>query len=85
MIRLRLIYNNKYSLHLAADTDGWCNENSFYGGRFSWDSSTPTYDGFRHLWIDHYATYALNSNKFYSPSFEGGKNAGTGQTLHAIY
>ena len=82
---LGLIYNNKYSLYLDADTNGWCNENSFYGGRFSWVSTTPSYDGFRHLWIEDYSTHPINGNKFYSPSFEGGKTAAGGETLHAIY
>jgi len=82
---LGLLYDNKYSLYLTANTNGWCNENSFYGGRFSWDSTTPSYDGFRHIWLDHYATHPINSNKFYSPSLEGGKNAAGGETLHGIY
>ena len=78
-----VLIENKYSLHLDADANGWTNENSFYGGRFTWSSGQDT-AGWRHIWIDHYATFNLDNNRFYNPSLES--NASTGlDTAVGIY
>ncbi len=75
-IHLGALISNKITLHLTAANSGWCNENNFYGGRFTWDSSLSPYTGFKHIIIDYYSTHILNNNRFYSPSLEGGANYG---------
>lgn len=69
-LHLGKLVDNKYTLKLTAKTNGWCNENNFYGGQFKWSSNYAPYTGWKHIWIDHYATHSLNSNRFYSPSLE---------------
>lgn len=78
-IHLGRICNNKTNLKLTKETDGWCNENSYYGGRFSWNSRLPNYNGFKNIWISKH----LDNNKFYGPNLEG--VISEGQTAHGIY
>lgn len=63
-IFLKQLYSNKYGVYLDFQNDGWCNENKFYGGRFSTESnfnSGQTRIG---------ARITGDDNIFYSPSFE---------------
>ncbi len=65
------IYNNKYGVVLTEESTGWCNENSFYGGRFSVDSTVNTAVSRYGVLItsDTSAVYQ-DGNTFYKPSFE---------------
>ncbi len=79
-VHIKQIVDNKVALDLTNDTAGWCNENSFHGGRFTCSSGTYlTLDrvGVR---VTSRATskYYNNANVFYKPSFElkGGAIAG---------
>jgi len=82
-VHLGNLLDNKYSLHLDSDSNGWCNENNFYGGSFQWSSSTDT-AGFRHIWLDYYATNQLNNTRFYGASLESTASAGL-DTAVGIY
>lgn len=82
-IHLGKISNNKYSVYLTADSNGWANENNYYGGKLTWTSGRDT-AGFRHIWIDYYATYEINNNRFYSPSLESNESTGL-DTAIGIY
>jgi len=79
-IHLGLVHDNKYSLYLNAANNGWTNENSFYGGRFTWESGQDT-AGYIHIWIDYYATHELNSNVFNHPSLEAAASTGADTAL----
>lgn len=66
--------NNKRNGHLTpADTTGYVNENTFYGGRWSHKTAEGTnVSGVRQLLIDHPASgNRCNNNRFIGPSLEG--------------
>jgi hypothetical protein len=66
--------NNKRNLRLSnLSTNGWCNENNFYGGRFSQNSPEGTnIPGCRHILVEQFpAGFHLNNNNWWSPSVEG--------------
>lgn len=64
--------NNRHNVFLTASGDGYCNENSLYGGSFGFTSDwnggthTNTFD----IYEDYYSTHPLNNNKFFGPSLE---------------
>jgi len=66
------VLNGKTNLWLTADTGGWSNEMSFYGGWFTWNSGMASYTGLTHVLVDYYSTHPLDSLRFVNPSFEGG-------------
>ena len=60
---------NKISLHVhMAATDGWTNENKFYGGSFSPGSAAPA--GSIGIKIESTSSSASDHNVFFSPSLE---------------
>lgn len=61
---LKRINANRYGVYLDFGNNGWCNENKFYGGRFSTES------GFAEGQTRIGARITGNDNIFYSPSFE---------------
>ncbi len=67
------ILNNQVSLLLTAKNGGWCNQNNFHGGRFTWWSDSEPYLHYKHIVIDNCPTHHINNNSFYSLSLEGGK------------
>lgn len=69
---LDYMIENKIGVDFSPARAGYCNENTFYGGRFSYYSNAPrpSYEGTRFVNIPHYATHRINNNRFYSPSFE---------------
>ncbi|MBP8005497.1 MAG: phage tail protein [Acinetobacter sp.] len=63
--------NNKINLMVSADQNSWTNENKYFGGRFSHNSSEGNnVPGVRHIFIKA-SSYVPNQNIFYSPSIEG--------------
>lgn len=62
---------NKHNLALAGDATGWCNQNTFYGGRYS-HSSAEGYGlaGTRHIILKHLPLSQVNNNTFINPSLE---------------
>jgi hypothetical protein len=69
-IHLGQVQNNRIGLNLRADGPGWCNENTFSGGRFA-----PKSTGAHSLIYIEYGTgtyKAPNNNRFKFPSLEGG-------------
>lgn len=69
------IFRNRIGLKLYACNNGWCNENSFYDGRYGGTSSLhPTKDRIGVLITS--TGYINNNNVFYKPSFEMGKKDG---------
>lgn len=88
-IHLGRLVDGKFQLYLTADTNGWANENTFYGGRFAYTSSITDYTGCVALTVDNYAAFPLNNNRFYTPSFESlsttVKAANISGSYHGIY
>jgi hypothetical protein len=68
------VHDNKVNLRLKVSGTGFCNENIFFGGGFSYSSTYPNYAGTINILIDHFAATALNNNRFYSPSLECADN-----------
>jgi hypothetical protein len=73
-VHLGQLYNNRYAIELSNATNGYTNENNWYGGRFTnfsgVNSSTTRY-GVRITSSD--AVYKQNNNNhFWKPSFEMG-------------
>jgi hypothetical protein len=71
-VMLGTILDNKICIDLTNDTGGWCNENDFYGGRFT-VSSTTNMSLMRYgVRVTSRATskYYNNANVFHKPSFE---------------
>ena len=70
--RLGFLYDNKISLDCTNELNGWCNENSYYGGRFS--NLTTTNTGLSRYGVRITSKDGLytnnNNNVFYKPSFE---------------
>lgn len=63
--------NGKVNLLLDCDSTGWTNENNFYGGRFSHNSSEgENVVGCRHIKIN-ITPSVINNNVFHKPSIEG--------------
>lgn len=71
------IADNRIGVRLTQNTNGWCNENIFYGGSFLSSSTT-------HTSIDRFGVYITsedgtylnnNANLFLKPSFEIGGDA----------
>jgi hypothetical protein len=62
---------NKHNLSLSGDATGWCNQNTFYGGRFS-HSSAEGYglSGTRHIILKHLPLSQVNNNTWVNPSLE---------------
>jgi hypothetical protein len=62
--------NNKRNLYFTADSTGWANQNTFYGGRLSHNSAEGTVvSGTRHVLIDT-TTSKVNNNNFFGTSIE---------------
>lgn len=62
----------KKSIFLTSNTGGWCNENVFIGGEYSFVSSNGVLDDSCVLiTIDRNPTSDLNNNHFIAPSLEG--------------
>lgn len=78
-IFLQYLFNSKLNLRLKASTnDAWVNENNFYGGRLSHDSSEGTsVSGVFHIVLIEASDGDIsvgglpNNNVFYKPSIEG--------------
>lgn len=72
-VKLGILAGNKVGLDLSGETSGWCNENNFYGGRFS-TSSIVANNGKNRYGIritDTDGTYTNhNNNNFHKPCFE---------------
>ena len=65
---------NKISLHVhMAATDGWTNENKFYGGSFSPGSAAPA--GSIGIKLESTSSSAADHNVFFSPSLESWETA----------
>lgn len=63
--------NGKVNLLFDADATGWCNENNFYGGRYSQLSAEGTnVAGVRHIKMNC-TPNGINNNVFYKPCIEG--------------
>lgn len=58
--------NGKKNLQLVGTGTGWVNENTFFGGRFYWNSSIVDYAR-HHIYIP---LRTMNNNSFYSPCLE---------------
>jgi hypothetical protein len=69
-VHLGRLRNAKKTLHLSADTNGYCNENTFYGGSFQFGSNLASFTDTVHLTVDHYSTHLLDNNHFIRPAFE---------------
>ena len=64
------LFNNKRNHWLGADTDGWCNQNTYLGGRMSHDSSEGTVvSGVVHVLVAT-SSSAVNGNNWYGTSLE---------------
>lgn len=61
---LKQLNSNKYGIYLDFKEGGWCNENKFYGGRFS--TTTNFNEGHTRVGV----RITGDDNIFYSPSFE---------------
>lgn len=72
-VRLGILSNNKVNLDLSGANQGWCNENNFYGGRFT-STSTVSNNGKSRYGIritSSDGTYTNNNNNnFHKPCFE---------------
>lgn len=84
-IRLGQLANNKIDLKLTNLSNGWINENSFFGGRFHRVSSiNPGQDKYNVLITSDDGIYTNNNNNnFYKPSFENGYT-GTGDIVPIV-
>lgn len=69
---LRQLDNNKINILLEPlNTDGWVNENNFFGGKFNHNSAEGTeVSGVRHIMLSS-QNHSINNNVFYKPSIEG--------------
>jgi hypothetical protein len=64
------LFNNKRNMHFTADTGGWANQNSVFGGRMSHNSEEgTTVAGTRHVLMDLTAS-KVNNNVFVGTSLE---------------
>jgi hypothetical protein len=67
------VIDNNYGIHLNPTSNGWVNENNFYGGRFACGSGSKQYLVYA---PDSGSTYGRpNNNKFFGPSFENGASS----------
>jgi hypothetical protein len=73
-IHLGHLDNNKVNLRIGADdtTSGYCNQNTFYGGRYGHNSNEgPNASGTKHILIDNLSVNAdPNNNIWINPSIE---------------
>lgn len=83
-LRLGYIVNNKYGLDLSNEASGWCNQNTYYGGRFAVETGIAaglSRYGIRITSSD--GSYVSNNgNLFLGPSFElNNTTAGAGDAI----
>lgn len=85
-VHLGEIRDNKIGVDLTNDTAGWCNENDFYGGRFTCSSGTHTsLDRIGVRSTSRAATkYYNNANVFHKPAFELKGSAIVGNSRGAL-
>lgn len=80
---LGMLYNGKVQLDLSNATSGACNENNFYGGRFTMasnpNSSLAAY-GIRITSSDG-AYVSNNNNNFFKPTFELGASLASSERI----
>lgn len=70
-IHLGRLVDGKTQVRLTCDNGGWCNENTFYGGRLSYTSTLPDTAGCIGIVCDHDPVNTVNNNKFFATSIEG--------------
>jgi len=79
---LNNIANNKFGLdlnnNLVGVTQGWCNENNFYGGRFSVAGAAFSGKDRTGVRLTSKQSYNNNNNIFYKPAFELGQSSAGG-------
>jgi hypothetical protein len=83
-IYLGLIYNGKVGVRINQTDPGWCNENSYYGGRFTIQSGLSSYADTVHVEIDS-GNGSVNNHRFYNPSFESGSTDTESMSIHGRY
>lgn len=69
-IHLGRLVDGKTSLRLTSDAGGWCNENTFYGGRIDFNSSLPDTTGCIGIVCEHNPINTVNNNRFFATSIE---------------
>lgn len=73
-ITLGYIYESKYPLTLTNSTsgidEGWCNDNTFYGGRLGCDSKASYCEDVTCVTITSDCGYYNNNNRFFGTSME---------------
>lgn len=82
-ITLGAIRDNQTNLRLAATTgagNGYCNENTFFGGTFNHSSGYPAVATV-HILVDNY-TSVLNNNRFICPSLEDNSTLAVAATIN---
>lgn len=65
---LGVMWNLKIGVHTFAQNSGWCNENTFYGGRFS--AASNVVGGTLQVGSYHIKNEHGNNNTYFRPSFE---------------
>jgi hypothetical protein len=84
-VKLFSLNGNKIAVDLTSKNAGWCNENNFYGGRFS--VSTGQNNGLSRYGVRITSAdgYIQNNNHFIKPSFElQQSNASPGEALPVL-
>lgn len=69
-IHLGRLVDGKNALRLTCDDGGWCNENTFYGGRIDFNSSLPDTTGCIGILCEHNPVNTVNNNRFFATSIE---------------
>lgn len=66
-----ILNNGKINMHLSPQADGWVNQNTFIGGRYShFNAEGTNVAGVRHILVDE-APHPCNNNLWINPSLEG--------------
>ena len=75
------VWQSWVGMKLYHDTEGYTNENNFFGGRFQ----SPAGEGHAHIVLDGDTSLqeinSVNNNRFWGVSLEGGGGTGTSGTL----
>ena len=69
---LGAITNGQKLVYLTTADSGWCNENTFYGGKLWWKAGTVSWTSVMGITIIE-ATPILNQNRFIGTALESGK------------
>jgi hypothetical protein len=79
------LIDGQVQIALLADTNGWCNENTCYGGRLSWTSAVKNYTGCVGIAEAFYSVHNLNNNRFICPSIECNSTAVQAAVINGNY